>query len=167
MSHSCFYDKACETGPPAYSPYPKRLESLTIWWCNYKGSTIDSVILRPWLLVRPELKSQPPAWQPDAQPTEPSVHKSRKERKREFSWEYPVHYWEIKTKKLKRSTQRAGLEISISFLEPGVKCGLRLWFSFSTPRGISPFTLVKKRQALKEVKQRDTNVKECKATVLW
>ena len=27
-----FYDKGCETGPPAYtgSPYPKRLESLTI-----------------------------------------------------------------------------------------------------------------------------------------
>ena len=32
-----FYDKGCDTGPPAYSPYPKRLESLTICWCNYKG----------------------------------------------------------------------------------------------------------------------------------
>ena len=33
-----------------YSPYPRRLESLTICWCNYKGSTFYSVILRPWLL---------------------------------------------------------------------------------------------------------------------
>ena len=24
------YNKGCETGPPAYSPYPRRLESLTI-----------------------------------------------------------------------------------------------------------------------------------------
>ena len=24
------YFKGCETGPPAYSPYPRRLESLTI-----------------------------------------------------------------------------------------------------------------------------------------
>ena len=42
--------KDCETGPPAYSPYPKRLESLTICWCNYKGSTFYSVISRPWVL---------------------------------------------------------------------------------------------------------------------
>ena len=48
----------CETGPTVYSPYPRRLESLTIWWCNCKGSTFYSVILRPWVLVRP-----------DAQPT--------------------------------------------------------------------------------------------------
>jgi len=59
-----------DTGPTVYSPYPRRLESLTIWWCNYKGSTFSSVILRPWVLVRPELNSQPPAWQPDAQPTD-------------------------------------------------------------------------------------------------
>ena len=31
--------KGCETGPPAYRPYPRRLESLTICRCNYKGST--------------------------------------------------------------------------------------------------------------------------------
>ena len=43
-----------ETGPPAYRPYPRRLE-------------------RPWVLVRPELNSRPPAWQPGAQPTEPPV----------------------------------------------------------------------------------------------
>ena len=36
-----------ETGPPAYSPYPRRLESLIICWCDYKGSTFSSVILRP------------------------------------------------------------------------------------------------------------------------
>ena len=60
-------------GPPAYSPYPRRLESLSICWCNYKGSTFYSVILRPWVLVRPESNSRPPAWQADAQPTEPPV----------------------------------------------------------------------------------------------
>ena len=59
--------KGCETGPPAYSPYPRRLESLTICWCNYKGSTFYSVILRPWVLVRPESNSRPPASQPNAQ----------------------------------------------------------------------------------------------------
>ena len=47
-----FYNKGCETGPPAYSPYPRRLESLAICWCNYKGSTFYSVTLRPWVLVR-------------------------------------------------------------------------------------------------------------------
>ena len=63
--------KGCETRPPAYSPYPRRLESLTICWCNYKGSTFYSVILRPWVLVGPESNSRPPALQPNAQPTEP------------------------------------------------------------------------------------------------
>ena len=29
-SHSYFYDKGCETSHPAYSPYPRRLESLSI-----------------------------------------------------------------------------------------------------------------------------------------
>ena len=72
-SHSYFYNKDCETGPPFYSPYPRRLESLIICWCNYKISTFYSVILRPWLLVWPELNSRPPAWQPYAQQTEPPV----------------------------------------------------------------------------------------------
>ena len=52
---------------------PRRLESLTICRCDYKGSTFSSVILRPWVLVRPESNSRPPAWQPDVQPTEPPV----------------------------------------------------------------------------------------------
>ena len=52
--------KMQETGPMVYSPYPRRLESLTICWCNYKGSTFSSIILRPWVLVRPESNSQPP-----------------------------------------------------------------------------------------------------------
>ena len=72
-SHSYFYIKDCETGPPVYSPYPRRLESLIICWCNYKVSTFYSVILRLWVLVQPELNSRPPAWQPYAQPTEAPV----------------------------------------------------------------------------------------------
>ena len=49
------------------------LKVLTICRCDYKGSTFSSVILRPWVLVRPESNSRPPAGQTVAQPTEPPV----------------------------------------------------------------------------------------------
>ena len=80
-------DKGYETGPPVYSPYPRRLESLTICRCNYTFSSVilrpfsyfktSSVILRPWVSIRPESNSRPPVWQPDAQPTEPPVRTGR------------------------------------------------------------------------------------------
>ena len=52
--------KGCQTASTVYSPYTRRLESLTICGCNCKGSTFSSVILRPWVLVRPESNSRPP-----------------------------------------------------------------------------------------------------------
>ena len=46
--------KCCETGPTVFFVLiPRRLESLTVCWCHYKGSTFFSVILRPWVFVRP------------------------------------------------------------------------------------------------------------------
>ena len=42
-----YVNKVCETGPPVYCPYPRRLESLIICRCHYKDSTFSSVVLRP------------------------------------------------------------------------------------------------------------------------
>ena len=43
--------KAYETGPRVYRTYPRRLESLMVCRCLYKGSTFSSVIQTPWVLV--------------------------------------------------------------------------------------------------------------------
>ena len=47
LQHFGFFNvphQYCETGPTVYRPYPRRLESLTIGRCDYKGSTFSSVI---------------------------------------------------------------------------------------------------------------------------
>jgi len=70
------------------------LKVLSICRCNYKGSTFSSVILRPWVLVRPESNSRPPTEQTVAQPTEPPVHAcvfllvtAKKD-----TWKRPMHW---------------------------------------------------------------------------
>ena len=42
-----YVDKVCETGPPVYCPYLRRLQSLIICRFHYKDSTFSSVIIRP------------------------------------------------------------------------------------------------------------------------
>ena len=68
------HSRNCETGPPAYHPYPRRLESLTICRWNYKGSTFLLSYLKT-LSVGPVgvSNSRPPTSQPGAQPSEPPV----------------------------------------------------------------------------------------------
>ena len=56
-----------------YGAVHKKTWRLTVCWCSYQGSSFCSVILRAWVLVRTEPNSRPPAWQPNAQPTEPPV----------------------------------------------------------------------------------------------
>ena len=46
-----------ETGPTAYSPYPRRPQLLTLCRYRYKGSTFSSVILRPWVSFRNEART--------------------------------------------------------------------------------------------------------------
>ena len=46
MSHKVIMNKGCETGPTIHRPYLRRLDSLTICRCHYKGSTFSSINLK-------------------------------------------------------------------------------------------------------------------------
>ena len=39
-------EDTCEAGPTVNSPYPRRLERITICGCSYKGNTFSSVIFK-------------------------------------------------------------------------------------------------------------------------
>ena len=101
----------CEMGPTLYCSYPRRLASLTICWFNCIGNTFYSVILRPWVLVRLESNSRPPAWQPDVPPTEPPVAvviklSYRKCRFLYFKVKYnSIHFWSREAWRVSNPTQ--------------------------------------------------------------
>ena len=67
------HSRNCETGTPAYHPYPRRLESLTICRWNYKGSTFLLSYLKMSVGPVAVSNSRTPALQPGAQPSEPPV----------------------------------------------------------------------------------------------
>ena len=50
----CMWD-----GFTVYHGYPRRLESLTVCRCHYKGRPSSTVISRAWVLVRPGLELAP------------------------------------------------------------------------------------------------------------
>ena len=81
------HSRNCETGPPAYRPYPRRLESLTLCRWNYKGSTFLLSYLKTLSVGLVGVSnSRPPASQPGAQPSEPPVRGLMEEFK--LFWSY-------------------------------------------------------------------------------
>ena len=52
----------------------KTWERLTIYWCQCKNSSFSSLILRPWVEIRPRLEPCPPPPQLERQEWRPQHH---------------------------------------------------------------------------------------------
>ena len=60
VPHKCeHWTDSCDTRPTVYRSCPRRIEHLTIYKCNYKGSPFYSVIEGPWVLVTGPLCNLP------------------------------------------------------------------------------------------------------------
>ena len=62
--------KCCETGPTVFRPYPRRLESLTIYRCHYKRALSSKLFKDPECWSGRGLNPRPPARQTGALPPE-------------------------------------------------------------------------------------------------
>ena len=76
------HSRNCETGPPAYRPYPRRLEGLTICRWNYKGSAfllsyLKTLSVCPVGVSTSRLPASQPGAQQSAPPVKTNFHKKR------------------------------------------------------------------------------------------
>ena len=86
------------------------LKVLIVCRCNYEGSTFSLVILRPWVLVRPESNSRPLTRHTVDQPTEPQVHASFRDKV------YLVYWGKTQWMRMLAFIFRPGLKFRIDYM---------------------------------------------------